>query len=91
MEGYELSKGKYVEITDEELEALEAEANRNVEIEGFVPVKMVDPECLKNTYKPYRLIAQAMAQEVASCGASVCPARQRSARYGSVMTGFCCM
>ena len=72
VKGFEVSKGKYVEITDEELEALEAEANRNVEIQEFVPVKAVDPVYFHKTYylgpdkggdKPYRLLAQAMHQE----------------------------
>jgi DNA end-binding protein Ku len=72
VKGFEVSKGKYVEITDEELEALEAEANRNVEIQEFVPVDAVDPVYFHKTYylgpdkggdKPYRLLAQAMHQE----------------------------
>lgn len=72
VKGFEVSKGKYVEITDEELEALEAAANRNVEIQEFVPVKAIDPVYFHKTYylgpdkggdKPYRLLAQAMLQE----------------------------
>jgi DNA end-binding protein Ku len=67
-----VSKGKYVEITKEELDALETEANRNVEIQEFVPVTAVDPVYFSKTYylgpdkggdKPYRLLAQAMYQE----------------------------
>jgi DNA end-binding protein Ku len=72
VKGFELSKGKYVQITKEELDALEAEANRNVEIQEFVPVTAVDPVYFSKTYylgpdkggdKPYRLLAQAMHQE----------------------------
>jgi DNA end-binding protein Ku len=72
VKGFEVSKGKYVEITKEELDALEAEANRNVEIQEFVPVTAVDPVYFSKTYnlapdkggdKPYRLLAQAMHQE----------------------------
>ncbi len=72
VKGFEVSKGKYVEITKEELDALEAEANRNVEIQEFVPVTAVDPVYFSKTYylgpdkggdKPYRLLAQAMYQE----------------------------
>lgn len=72
VKGYEVTKGKYVEITNEELDALEAEANRNVEIQEFVPVAAVDPVYFSKTYylgpdkggeKPYRLLAQAMSQE----------------------------
>jgi DNA end-binding protein Ku len=72
VKGYEIKKDKYVEITNEELEALEAEANRNVEIQEFVPVAAVDPVYFSKTYylgpekggdKPYRLLAEAMHQE----------------------------
>ena len=72
VKGFEVSKGKYVEVTKEELDALETEANRNVEIQEFVPVTAVDPVYFSKTYylgpdkggdKPYRLLAQAMYQE----------------------------
>ena len=39
VKGFEVSKGKYVEITKEELDALEAAANRNVEIQGKDPLQ----------------------------------------------------
>jgi non-homologous end joining protein Ku len=35
--GSELSKGNYVQITEEELETLEAEANNGIEFREFVP------------------------------------------------------
>jgi DNA end-binding protein Ku len=72
VKGFEVSKGNYVQITTEELDALEAEANRNVEIQEFVPMATVDPVYFAKTYylgpdkageKPYRLLAQAMAHE----------------------------
>lgn len=72
VKGYEITKGKYVAVTNEELDALEAEANRNAEIQEFVPVEAVDPVYFSKTYylgpdkggdKPYRLLAQAMHQE----------------------------
>jgi DNA end-binding protein Ku len=72
VKGYEISKGKYVEVTSEELDALEAEAHRSVEIQEFVPQDCVDPVYFSKTYylgpdkggdKPYRLLAQAMHQE----------------------------
>jgi DNA end-binding protein Ku len=70
--GYEVRRGKYVEITEQELDALEAEANRNVDIQEFVPADAVDPVYFKKTYylgpdkggdKPYVLFAQAMLRE----------------------------
>jgi DNA end-binding protein Ku len=72
VKGYEVSRGKYVEITEKELDALEAEANRNVEIQEFVPAGAVDPVYVKKTYylgpdkggaKPYALLAQAMLRD----------------------------
>jgi DNA end-binding protein Ku len=72
VKGYEVSRGKYVEITEKELDALEAEANQNVEIQEFVPAGAVDPVYFKKTYylgpdkggaKPYALLAQAMLRE----------------------------
>jgi DNA end-binding protein Ku len=37
--GFEVSKGKYVQITEEELESLEAEANNSIEFREFVPLR----------------------------------------------------
>src|SRR6185295_18508033 len=41
--GFEVSKGKYVQITEEELESLEAEANSSIEFREFVPIEKIDP------------------------------------------------
>jgi DNA end-binding protein Ku len=69
--GYEFAKGQYVRITDEELEALEGEASKAIEISEFVPLSTVDPVYFEKSYylgpdkggeKPYRLLAEAMAQ-----------------------------
>lgn len=40
--GFEIAKGRYLEITDEELEAVELDSNRTVEIEHFVPRDEID-------------------------------------------------
>ena len=71
VKGYEVNKGHYVEVTDEELEAMEEAANQSVEILEFVPLDAVDPVFFEKTYylgpdkggeKPYRLLADAMKQ-----------------------------
>ena len=71
VKGYEVNKGHYVEVTDEELEAMEKAANQSVEILEFVPLDAVDPVFFEKTYylgpdkggeKPYRLLADAMKQ-----------------------------
>src|SRR6266480_3909475 len=41
--GFEYTKGKYIQLTEEELEALEAEANRSIDLKEFVPVGKIDP------------------------------------------------
>ncbi len=72
VKGYEVSRCQYAEVAEEELDALEAEVNRNVDIQEFVPVAAVDPVYFKKTYhfipntgseRPDRLLAHAMRQE----------------------------
>ena len=67
--GFELSKGNYVQITEEELESLEAEANNGIELREFVPVEKIDPVYFESSYylapskgaeKPYRLMAETL-------------------------------
>jgi len=48
--GFEVSKGKYVQITEEELESLEAEANNGIEFREFVPVEKIDPVYFESSY-----------------------------------------
>jgi DNA end-binding protein Ku len=48
--GYELSKGKYVEIEPEELEAIQIESTRTIEIDSFVPKDEVDQRYLEKPY-----------------------------------------
>jgi Ku protein len=48
--GYELSKGKYVEIDKDELDAVQIESNRTIEIESFVPKDEIDPRYLNHPY-----------------------------------------
>jgi DNA end-binding protein Ku len=42
VKGYEVRKGQYIEITDEELEAIALESTRTIEIDEFVPRKEID-------------------------------------------------
>jgi len=71
VKGYEFAKDQYVRIEDEELKALEGEASKAIEIAEFVPLSKVDPVYFEKSYylgpdkggeKPYRLLADAMAQ-----------------------------
>ena len=67
--GFELSKGNYVQITEEELESLDAEANNGIEFREFVPIEKIDPVYFESSYylapskgaeKPYRLMAETL-------------------------------
>ena len=70
--GFQHVKDKYVPITEEELESLEAEANNSIDLKEFIPLASVDPVYYENTHylgpdnkggeKPYRLLADAMAK-----------------------------
>jgi DNA end-binding protein Ku len=60
-----------VQLTEEELDSLEAEANNNIDLKEFIPLESVDPVYFENTQylgadkggeKPYRLLADAMAR-----------------------------
>jgi DNA end-binding protein Ku len=48
--GYELSKGRYVAIDEEELKAVEIESTHTVDIEGFVPKVEIDKRYLDKPY-----------------------------------------
>jgi DNA end-binding protein Ku len=48
--GYELSKGKYVEIEPEELDAVQIESNHTIEIDSFVPRDEIDQRYLNHPY-----------------------------------------
>lgn len=48
--GYEIGKGKYVPIDDDELAAVEIESTRTIDIEGFVPRSEIDKRYLDRPY-----------------------------------------
>ena len=48
--GYELSKGEYVEIEKEELEAVQIESNHTIDIDSFVPRDEIDRRYLNHPY-----------------------------------------
>src|SRR3989442_1761148 len=71
VKGYQFEKDRYVTFTDEELRALEAEANRAIDIHEFVPLAGVDPIYFEDAHylgpdkgaeKAYHLLAQAMRE-----------------------------
>lgn len=67
--GYEVKKGKYVVVSDEELEAIEPKKTREIDLRQFVPVDDIDPKYFVSAYflvpaaatnKAYRLLAHVM-------------------------------
>lgn len=70
--GYEVSKGKYVVVTDDELEAIEPRKSREIDLQLFVDVDDLDPVYFNRGYflvptggtnKAYRLLAEVMEQK----------------------------
>jgi DNA end-binding protein Ku len=55
VKGYEVSKGKWVELTDDEIAAAAGSQSRRIEIDHFVPLDDVDPVYYE---RPYYLGAQ---------------------------------
>jgi DNA end-binding protein Ku len=48
--GYELSKGTYVEIDKDELDAVQIESNHTIDIDSFVPKDEIDKRYLNHPY-----------------------------------------
>jgi len=48
--GYELSKGKYVEIEPDEIDAIEFENTHTIDIDKFVPEKDIDKRYYERPY-----------------------------------------
>ncbi len=69
--GYEISKGRYVMIEPDELDALRPRASHAIDIEEFVDLDEIDPVYFEQPYylipdargvKPYKLLADAMTE-----------------------------
>jgi DNA end-binding protein Ku len=50
VKGYEVSKGKWVELTDDEMAAAAGSQSRRIDVDHFVPVGDIDPEYYEKTY-----------------------------------------
>ncbi len=48
--GYEIAKGKYVEIEKDELDAVQIESNHTIDIDSFVPRDEIDQRYLNHPY-----------------------------------------
>ncbi len=50
VKGYEISKGEYVRMTDEDFQAARGEQHRGITIHDFVPADQIDPIYFERTY-----------------------------------------
>jgi DNA end-binding protein Ku len=69
VKGFEVSKGRYVSVTREELAAFNPKGTKSIDIEDFVELSQIDPIYYESTYyllpdkgaqKPYALLLEAM-------------------------------
>ena len=69
VKGFEISKGRYVTVTKDELAAFNPKATRSIDIEDFVDLNQIDPIYYDHTYylvpdrgaaRPYALLREAM-------------------------------
>ena len=72
VKGYEYSKDHYVQFSDEELDALDVDSIKAIDVVSFVPLEHIDPIYFDKTYylipegsgiKAYRLLAEALEAE----------------------------
>jgi DNA end-binding protein Ku len=72
--GYEVRKGKYVEVTDEELDELRTESERALKVDSFVDPETIDPLYFdgrmyfltpdgESAFAPYSVLLHAMQHE----------------------------
>ena len=70
--GYAISKSKYVTFTDEEIDALETDDNRALDITEFLDLSQIDPVFFEKAYflgpapgggKTYKLLSSAMKKQ----------------------------
>ncbi len=68
--GFEVEPGRYVTVSDEEIQALEPKRSRTIEITDFVDAAAIDPVYYDRPYyllsggadKPYRLLARSLEE-----------------------------
>lgn len=69
--GFEVSKGRFVEVTDEDIDRLDVELTHAIDICDFVSIEEIDPVYFRKAYyllpqdgaeKPYRLLVRALGE-----------------------------
>ena len=69
--GFEVDKGRFVELTDEDIDRLDVELTHSIDICDFVSIEEIDPLYFRKAYyllpqegaeKPYRLLLKALEE-----------------------------
>jgi DNA end-binding protein Ku len=86
VKAYEFKKGEFVQLTDEDFEAVQVEGRHSIDLEDFVPYEDIDPTFFAHTYlvgpqdgaeKTYALLVRAMEKSgLAGIGKFVMRSRQ---------------
>ncbi len=86
VKAYEFQKGEFVQLTDEDFEAVQVEGQHSIDLEDFVPYEDIDPAFFAHTYlvgpqdgaeKTYALLVRAMEESgLAGIGKFVMRSRQ---------------
>lgn len=88
VKGYEISKGEYVIVTQDEIDSVKLESTKTIEIDSFVPASDIDHLYWDNPYylvpdgkmaaEPYAVIREAMERaEQVALGRIVMSSRER--------------
>src|SRR3954454_14429024 len=86
VKAYEFKKGEFVQLTDEDFEAVQVEGQHTIDLQDFVPYDEIDPTFFAHTYlvgphdgaeKTYALLVRAMEEsQLAGIGKFVMRNRQ---------------
>jgi DNA end-binding protein Ku len=86
VKAFEIEKGEFVRVADEDFEAVQVEGQRTIDLEDFVPYEEIDPTFFAHTYlvgpqdgaeRPYALLVRAMEESsLAGIGKFVMRSRQ---------------
>jgi DNA end-binding protein Ku len=86
VKAYEFQKGEFVQLTDEDFEAVQVEGQHTIDLQDFVPYEDIDPVYFAHTYlvgpqsggeKTYALLVKAMEKSgLAGIGKFVMRSRQ---------------
>ncbi len=88
VKGYEISKGEYVIVTQDEIDSVKLESTKTIEIDSFVPASDIDHLYWDNPYylvpdgkmaaEPYAVIREAMERaDLVALGRIVMSSRER--------------